>query len=261
MRPECSSVMDALGGTLTPELAAHAASCEDCRALTEGFGTLEALPASAPAPAPAPKKLEAARTESLRELAAQPRPTPWWRELLVLLGVYAVVMVGGVVGMDRSGLVANMAPPVVVAGIALLILALVGGGAFIALSPSGRRMPWALVGAGAGVVALLQIAGGSGHVPVRGFLAGVMGCMMTEVVLSVPPLILSLVVLVRSAFQPVRALAAGLSAAGVSLFVLHLHCPDGSATHLALGHVVPWLLLAGVVLLVRSRLPSRSYAP
>ena len=122
-------------------------------------------------------------------------------------------------------------------------------------------MPWALVGAGAVAVALLQIFGGSGQAGMRGFLAGLMGCMVTEVVLSVPPLILTLVLLVRSAFQPVRALAAGLSAAGVSLFVLHLHCPDGSATHLALGHVLPWLVLAGVVLLVRSKLPTRSYAP
>lgn len=259
MTPECSRVMDALGGPLPPELAAHAASCEDCRALTEGFGALESPPAAAPQ-APAPK-LEAARTQSLHELAAHPKATPWWRELLVLLAVYAVVMVGGVVGLGRSGLVFNMAPPMVVAGIALLILGLVGGGAFIALAPSGRRLPWAVLGAGAATVALLQIVGGSDQAAMRGFLAGVMGCMVTEVLLSIPPLILALVLLCRSAFQPLRALAAGLSAAGVSLFVLHLHCPDGSAGHLALGHVVPWLLLAGVVLLVRARLPSRSYAP
>ena len=179
----------------------------------------------------------------------------------MLLGVYAVVMVGGVLALGRSGLVRNMAPAWVVALMALLILGLVGGGAYIALAPSGRRMPWALVGAGAVTVALLQILGGSGQASLRGFLAALLGCMVTEVVLSVPPLILALVLLVRSAFQPVRALAAGLSAAGVSLFVLHLHCADGSASHLALGHVLPWLVLAGVVLLVRSRLPTRSYAP
>jgi hypothetical protein len=251
--------MDALGGPLPPDLAAHAASCEDCRALTEGFGTLASPPA--PAPAPSPTKLASTRTKSLTELQAQPKPTPWWRELLVLLSVYTVVMVGGVVGMGRSGLVQNMAPAWVVALIALLILGLVGGGAFIALAPAGRRMPWALVGAGAVTVALLQIFGGSGQASLRGFLAGVVGCMMTEVVLSVPPLLLSLVLLVRSAFKPVRALAAGLSAAGASLFVLHLHCPDGTARHLALGHIVPWLVLAGVVVLVRWRLPTRSYAP
>jgi len=260
MTPECSRVMDALGGPLPPELAAHAASCEDCRTLTEGFGVLDA-PAAVPVPPPAPKKLEAARTKSLSELRAQPQPTPWWRELLVLLGVYAVVMVGGVLALGRSGLVRNMAPAWVVALMALLILGLVGGGAYIALAPSSRRMPWALVGASAVTVALLQILGGSGQASVRGFLAALLGCMVTEVVLSVPPLILALVLLVRSAFQPVRALAAGLSAAGVSLFVLHLHCADGSASHVALGHVLPWLVLAGVALLVRSRLPTRSYAP
>ncbi len=84
MTPECSRVMDALGGPLPPELATHAASCPDCRALTEGFGVLDA-PAAAPVPPPAPKKLEAARTKSLSELRAQPQPTPWWRELLASL--------------------------------------------------------------------------------------------------------------------------------------------------------------------------------
>jgi hypothetical protein len=28
-----------------------------------------------------------------------------------------------------------------------------------------------------------------------------------------------------------------------------------------LGHLVPWVLLAGVALFLRSRLPTRSYAP
>lgn len=262
MSPECARVMDALGAPLPPDLAAHAASCADCRALTEGFGALDTLPgAPPPAPAPSAAKMERARTKSLQELAAQPLPTPWWRELLVLLGVYAVVMVGGVFGLGRSGLVANMAPPAVVAGIALLILGLVGGGAFIALSPAGRRASGWLIGLVAAAVALLLVLGGSGQPGVRSFLAGVVGCMMTEVLLSVPPLILTLVLLVRTAFQPVRALAAGLSAAGVSLFVLHLHCPDGTAGHLVLGHVVPWLVLAWVALLVRMWLPTRSHAP
>ncbi len=256
MKPECARVMDALGEPLPPELAAHAASCEECRALSEGFGALEAPPAPAPGP-----RLEAARGEALKELAAHPRATPWWRELLMLLAVYAAVMVGGVFALGRAGLVLNMAPPAVVAGLALAILAMVGGGAFIAVSPSGRRAPWLLVGLGAAGVALFLLLGGSGFVAARGFVSGLVGCMMTEVVLSVPPLALALMLLCRTAFQPVRAVAAGLSAAGTSLFVLHLHCSDGSAAHLALGHVVPWLLLAGVALLVRSRMPTRSHAP
>jgi hypothetical protein len=62
--------MDALGGPLPPELAAHAASCADCRALTEGLGVLDA-PAAAPLPPPAPKKLETARTKEAGDGAHQ----------------------------------------------------------------------------------------------------------------------------------------------------------------------------------------------
>jgi len=261
MTPECDRVLEALGagGELPPELARHAATCEDCKALTSGFGALEALP-----PIPTPQStpgLEAARQKTLEELAAKPRATPWWRELLVLLATYAAVMVGGLLFLGRKGMVLNTASPAVVAGLALVILLLVGSGAYLALAPMRRHVPWVLVAAGAAAVAILQVVGGSGYAMARGFLSGVMGCMTTEVLLSIPPLALALVLLCRSAFQPVRAFAAGLSAAGVSLFVLHLHCPDGTAGHLMLGHLVPWLLLAGVALFLRARMPTRSYAP
>ncbi|WP_224248853.1 NrsF family protein [Hyalangium gracile] len=259
MTPECERVMDSLGQPLPPELAAHAASCEDCRALTSGFGALEALPPVAP-PKSTPG-LEAARARTLEELATQPVAKPWWRELLALLVAYLVVMVGGLFTLGRSGLVANTASPAVIAVLALLILALVGGGAYISLAPARRGLPWAWVAGGAAMVSLLLVVGGSGIASARGFLAGVMGCLTTEVVLSIPPLALALVLLCRSAFQPVRAIAAGLSAGGVSLFVLHLHCADGTTGHLMLGHLVPWLLLAGVALFLRARLPTRSYAP
>jgi hypothetical protein len=256
MKPECARVMDALGGPLPPELASHAATCEDCRPLIEGFGALEP-----------PSKTSTSRTpdspgpQALQELASHPKATPWWRELLVLLAVFAGVMGGGLFALGRQDIVNNAASPATIAGLGLLILGLVGGGAFLALAPSRRVPAWGLLSAGATAVALFQILGGSGYAGMRSFVAGVMGCLVTEVVLTVPPLAVALVLLCRSVFQPLRALAAGVSAAGVGLFVLHLHCADGSAAHLALGHVAPWLLLSGVALLLRARLPSRSYAP
>lgn len=259
MTPECERVMDALGGPLPPELASHAASCEDCKALTSGFGALDALPkVSTPESTPG---MEAARTRTLEELSHQPVAKPWWRELLALLGAYAVVMVGGLFFLGRAGLVGNTASVPVVAGLAVLILALVGGGAYLSLAPARRRIPWLPIAVATALVAALQVLGGSGTTPGRSFLVNAMGCMKTEVLLSIVPLGLALVLLCRSAFQPVRAIAAGLSAAGVSLFVLHLHCPDGTAGHLMLGHLVPWILLSGVALFLRSRLPTRSYAP
>ncbi|MBN1209651.1 MAG: DUF1109 family protein [Myxococcaceae bacterium] len=259
MTPECERVLDALGGPLPPELAAHAASCEDCRALTSGFEALEAVP---PLPTPqATPGMEAARRKTLEELAITPVATPWWRELLMLLATYAMVLGVGLSALGRAGVVLNSASPVVVGGLAMLILALVGGGAYVALAPGRRRFRWAPVAVGAALVAILIVLGGSGTAPARSFLSGLMRCVMSEVVLSVLPLALALVLLCRSAFQPVRAFAAGLSSAGVSLFVLHLHCSDGTVDHLMVGHIVPWLLLAGVALFLRSRLRTRNYAP
>ena len=258
MTPECERVLDCMDGPLPPELAAHAAGCEDCRALLEGFNVL-----TPPAPTPLPfneAKSEETRRKSLTELAATPRPTPWWQDVLVLLGTYLVVATVGLLWVGRHGLLLNGASSYWVAGVALLIVAGVGGGALLGLAPSRRTWPLGWVAAGAGAMVVAQLLGRSG-VQVRPFLTGTLGCMGTEVALSVVPLALAMVLLCRSAYQPVRALAAGLSAAGVSLLVLHVHCPDGTADHLMLGHLLPWGVLAGVAVFIRSRLPSRTFAP
>jgi hypothetical protein len=254
MRPECARVLDGLGQPLPPELAAHVAWCVECQALREGFGALEGAPAPAAAPA-----LEPIRAQVLEELAAHPKATPWWREVLVLVGVYMGVTVLGAVGLARVGLVLNTKPPGVVAGLAVLVLLAMAGGAVVALAPT-RRVAWGLVGTSAAVVALSVVLGGSG-LAVKGFLAGCIGCMRSHMLLSALPLLAALVMLRRSAYHPARALAAGLSAGAVGLLLLHLHCPDGSAAHLAVSHVAPWLLLGGLALLVRARLPTRSHAP
>lgn len=260
MTPECERVLDCLAGPLPPELASHTTGCADCRALVEGFHDL-GPPASAPLPLPVDEaKLEQARRQSLTELAAHPLPTPWWKEVAVLLATYLGVGAVGLLVVGRHGMLLNSASPLSIALVALLIVAGVGGGALVALAPRQRTWPLGLVAVGALAVALAQLAGGSG-VQVRPLLTSTLGCMGTEAALSVVPLALALVLLCRSAFQPLRALAAGLSAAGVGTLVLHVHCPDGAADHLMLGHVLPWLALAGVAVFIRSRLPSRTFAP
>jgi hypothetical protein len=259
MSPECDRVMDGLGQPLPPELAAHVAACADCRALLEGFGALEGAPAPAKAPTMAAPALESVRAQALRELQAHPKATPWWREVLVLVGVYTLATVLGALGFTRVGLLLNSAPPGVVAGLAVLVLGVMVGGAVLALAPT-RQAAWGLVGTSAAVVALSVVLGGSG-LAVKGFLAGAIGCMRTHMLLSALPLLSALVMLRRSAYHPARAVAAGLSAGAVGLLLLHLHCPDGSAPHLAASHVGPWLLLGLLALLVRARLPTRIHAP
>ncbi|MCP3100157.1 DUF1109 domain-containing protein [Myxococcus sp. K15C18031901] len=263
MTPACLKVMDALGTPLPPDLAAHVAGCEDCRALAGGFEALESIaPSGGDAGAGAPGTgLETAHRLALEELTARPRATPWWRELLVLLGVDVGVMALGLALLGRGSWVGNQAAPWVVAGVGLLILALVGAGTYLALAPQRRKVPsWGALLLGATVVAVAQLAGGTGQ-RMRPPPMGGLGCMASEVLLSVVPLACVLVLLCRSAFQPVRAVAAGLSAGGVSLLVIHVHCSDGTAGHLLTGHLAPWLALAGLAVLLRSRLPTRSHAP
>ncbi|HEX5750722.1 MAG TPA: DUF1109 domain-containing protein [Archangium sp.] len=255
MSPECSRVLDALGQPLPPELAAHVASCAECRALVEGFDALE--PVKAPAEAPAVKVTVPAR--ALEELAARPIPTPWWREVLVLVGAYVGLTALGALALTPLGLMLNSAPPGVVAGLAVLVVLAMVGGAVVALAPV-RRVAWGLLGTCTAVVALSVVLGGSG-LAVKSFLAGAIGCMRTHMLLSALPLLSALVMLRRSAYHPARAVAAGLSAGAVGLLLLHVHCPDGSAAHLAASHVGPWLLLGGLALLVRSRLPTSNHAP
>ncbi|QRK09362.1 DUF1109 family protein [Archangium violaceum] len=259
MSPECSRVLDSLGQPLPPELAAHVASCAECRALVEGFGVLEGLPAPAEkAPAAGPA-LESARSQALRELAAHPKASPWWHEVLVLLGVYVGTTLLGALAFTRVGPFLNTASLGVMVGLAVLVGLAMVGGAVVALAPT-RRGAWGWVGTSAAVVALSVVLGGSG-LAVKGFLAGAIGCARTHMLLSALPLLAALVMLRRSAYQPARAVAAGLSAGAVGLLLLHVHCPDGSASHLAASHVGPWLLIGGLALLVRSRLATHTHAP
>ncbi|WP_426735878.1 DUF1109 domain-containing protein [Myxococcus faecalis] len=294
MTPECSRVMDRLGELLPPELESHVATCADCRAMTGGFDLMgapgklshplarevlapstERLARQAPpegtsadaapralheALASEGASLDAAHSFAYEALARRPRARPWWHELLLLLGVHGAIAMTALAVLAHGAWVANRADVPVIVGVGLLLTALLSSGAYVALAPHRRTVPWG------GVIAVMLSVGatvvlsGSG-VRTAPLMAGILGCAGTELAVTAVPLAFTLVLLCRSAYHPVRALAAGLSAGGVSLLVLHLHCADGTTPHLLAGHVVPWLALGGITLLLRSLLPTRSHAP
>ncbi|WP_342376248.1 DUF1109 domain-containing protein [Myxococcus stipitatus] len=270
MNPECSRVMDSLGDVLPQELTSHVASCEDCQALTGSFDQLNAslsvttmtLEAAAPGDddGQTAASLAVARRFALETLAKQPQASPWWSELLLLLGVHAATGGVGFALLTFDGWKGNPASPGAVAGVALLILAVMGAGAYLAFTPRRRTVPgWAVALAVLGVGTAVVLAG-SGQ-QTRPLLASVLGCVGMELAVTTVPLAVTLVLLCRSAFHPMRALAGGLAASSVSLLLLHLRCAEGSASHLLLGHLTPWLALAGLTVLLRRLLPTRSYAP
>ncbi|SET94916.1 Protein of unknown function [Myxococcus fulvus] len=264
MTPECSRVMDSLGEVLPAELESHVATCADCRAMTGGFDLMGAPATTKDTARPALHETlasdDAAHRLAHETLARQPRARPWWHELLLLLGVHGAIAMTAVAVLAHGAWVANRAEVPVVVGVGLLLTALLSSGAYVALAPHRRTVPWG------GVIAVMLSVGatvvlsGSG-VRTAPLMAGILGCAGTELAVTAVPLAFTLVLLCRSAYHPVRALAAGLSAGGVSLLVLHLHCADGTTPHLLAGHVIPWLALGGITLLLRSLLPTRSHAP
>jgi hypothetical protein len=261
MNPDCLRVLEALDTPpLPPELEAHRATCPECQALSEA----QALFGPPPPPADTaaePPALAAARARALEALAAQPVARSWVWDVARLFGVCAGVA-GLVTGAFwATGRLNNSAPGAVVAGLAGLVLLAMGMSALVALWPARRLGPGALaLGGLTAVVALGLVAGGSGVV-VRDFVRGCAGCASLGLVLSAAPALVALEALRHVAFHASRALAAGLAAGAVGLLVLHLHCPEGGAAHLALAHVGPWLLVSALVLAARAQLATRVHAP
>lgn len=125
------------------------------------------------------------------------------------------------------------------------------------LSPRGRR--WQLAG-----LALAGISAGAlvlARLPVQAepTLPGWV-CTASHVGVGLVPLVVALVMLRSTAFRPLRALTAGLSAGTAGAFVGELACSQGWR-HVAVYHLSAWVLISLAALAVSWFLPPRSFAP
>ena len=259
MRTACDHFFDALlDGPLPPEQLAHAVVCESCRALIGDHQTSGGSPPQPNATLGAVFR-EELRTEAHATLEAHPRAWPWWGTALALLGLNAGVALAAAarLGTDNWALgnasTGRMAVAAAGLGVALL------GGVFAAIMPRGRALRAGLGWMSVAVPALVLLgADGQGVcITVRQALP----CALTELGLALLPATLGVLALTQVAFRPLRTWLLGVAAGSVGLFVLHLHCLDGSAQHLVLYHLVPWALVCGLTVLVRWRLPTRGFAP
>lgn len=257
MTPQCQQLLDHVGHAPMPRaLEEHARSCEVCQGVLEVFG---ALGSAAVTPSPDRSRQTKLQSQAVAELAQHPKPTPWWRDGILLGGVCVLMALLGVFSGGTHALIGNRAGPVVIFTVAVLLAVTIGWGVYAALMPRGRWHRLALV-VFALENALLVGLGGSG-VNIDPFWKVGMGCLQTECLLSLLPLVVAMPLLLRIAHDPLRALSAGLAASATGMLALHLHCPCGSAAHLFTFHVAPWFLLSLLFWAIRSRLPSRSYAP
>ncbi len=255
MTRNCEQLISRLGERLDSMLAEHVKGCLSCQ---QTLSTYEAL-GKAGAAVSASALWPAVAKRASAELARTPKASRWWSSALALSALN--VLVAGLASFyfHRLGLSGNPTSTPMRWPLAGVLLGLLFAGPLFALAPRRRSSLLALVlialSAGAAVVWL-----GSGTGPPEPLSAG-MGCLISEVGLSLLPVGFGLWILSGSAFQPLRALGLSLCCATAGLLALHLHCPDGRAGHLFLFHVGPWILVGALALLLRARLPSRTFAP
>ncbi|MBX5483278.1 MAG: DUF1109 family protein [Myxococcaceae bacterium] len=204
--------------------------------------------------------LERIRLKAHEALAQEPEMRPWWKDALVLCSLNLAVAAGCTLALGRRGLVLNEAAPAVLIAVAAPVVLLLIAGAVAAVMPGRRGSLKLLIGL-AVLAAAAVLFGGSGVTDARPLVQQGLPCMRAELLMAILPTLGAILVLSRFAFDPTRMFVGGLAAGAAGLFALHLHCPIGTVSHLALFHVLPWVLAAGLSVLIRARVRSKTWAP
>ena len=245
MNPHQRLVQHLAAGALDSEDAAHASRCPACAAL---------LPAGA-AEADAP--VDAGLLAALQREASRP-VRAWWRWPALLALANLALAAAAVHVLEPWNAEASTSPVWLFLGASVVLLGLTTAGALLALAPRRRWPEAALALAGLSAAGVLLAA--DGRAANARFWDGAT-CLVTVVLLALLPLSAGLLLLVRVAYSPLRALAVGLLSAGVGLLVLQFHCTDGARPHLLVFHLLPWAVLGVAAVLLRRLLSTWSYAP
>jgi hypothetical protein len=193
------------------------------------------------------------------ELRRQPRVRRWWGDAFVLIFVSIAAATVGVLS-GRHGLIGNPLAPAPLWTTAAFLLLLLGWSVWEGLRPGRSHLRiWLPVVLMGGVWIAFGGAGTPGFV--TPWARSALTCGLTELGVAAVPFVLALYALTRFAPSPARSLQLGASAALAGLLMLHLHCPDGTPSHLAAGHLLPATSVVLLCWAVRSRLGSRTLVP
>lgn len=189
--------------------------------------------------------LNAIRSAVLREATRPSRP--WWTDALIffagnaIVATLVLVLVGDVYDHRWAG-----------AGV---IGATSAASVVLALRPQRRSWQHVAIVAGVVVPMIVVLSLGGGHTTTLD-----PECALAVLGISSVPAIIAVVVLTRIAFQPLRAITAGLAAGGPALAALHLTCEHTDALHLLAFHVAPVVVVAALLVIARARLRTQSFA-
>lgn len=202
-----------------------------------------------------PPRLEAIRQRALEEIERTPRERSWPADAALLIGLEGLSTATAVLALEpdtfkRQGWQLGLA----------LVVSFIGvGAALAAIRPGGRAGRRGVLTLLVPVLAVL-VASASG-LGTRTGVADELRCAASLGLASVVPAIVTSLLMARFAPSRTRALLGGVAAGAPGVVALHLHCPIGLELHIAAGHVAPWVVVAFLVVWLRSRLTTRSYAP
>lgn len=241
----CARLDEVLNNSPSADALAHAQTCPECGPARAAWNAMGGR-------AESERPVAALRAAALAELRAHPTVWRWWWDVLVLLAIDFAIATGALALLNTTQ--ATGANPAVAA----VLVALMVVGAWAAIHPGAHVVRLSVV-ALAALAAMWVGLGGSGVAPDRPFDGGA-GCAAMEAGLSVVPLLVVLWATSRFAWDLTRALVGGLSVGATGMFVLHLHCGDGSAAHLFAFHVLPWLAIGASAAVLRRAVPTRAFA-
>ncbi|MGV3621953.1 MAG: NrsF family protein [Archangium sp.] len=202
-------------------------------------------------------KLEALSRAAREELRKQPAVRPWWVDGLVVLAFSALIGFGGVFAMSWSE--QQHGSTFTKFGVAVAWAVLMAAGSLMWLKPGRASSRFVVLGgfAIAGVLTLLGASGIQSDVP---FTSGIK-CAVTEVVVSVLPVLAVLVLSTRFSATALHVLAGALAASSGAALALHFHCSNGTVAHIVTWHLLPAVVVAAMAALIRARIRSTNFAP
>lgn len=204
-----------------------------------------------------PARLEEIRQQVMAELDHAPRERSWQTDVASLIALEVLIGVAALLVLAPNTL--QHRGPTWHQGLALVVAALGIGASLAAIRPGGRTSRLGLLALFVPLLsALLAAASGLGT---RAGVIDELRCAALLGVMSGAPAVATAVFLSRFAPSRTRAVLGGAAAGAPGFVALHLHCPIGLEAHVAAGHLAPWVAVALLVVWVRGRLTTQSYAP
>lgn len=203
-----------------------------------------------------PKAMERALAASRAELALK-KPVRRWRSQAVGLFAASAGLALAVMGVL---LALGNTTGAMLRGRAPMLAMLLSTGAVCswgAIAPRGRGLRWVGVGMALVSAVLLVLTRAAPHGPSS---LPDWVCTASHLALALVPLVVALVALRSAAFDPLRAVVAGLSVGTVGAFVGELACEKGPG-HVATYHLGAWALVMLATWALSQRIKPRTYAP